>query len=223
MLFLLMACAPMYRPGLHSAPLFVEEGDLNAYGGASLGGVQGGVAYAPIEHLGVRANAQTAGPDYARLSAGVGGWMAGPFDPELSKHTGIRLGLWADAAAGTSRASLSYFVNDTPSTTSYAGSFWEASAQGLIAFASPKVSSGLSVRAAWFQIHHAPTSDGFDYNGGVGHFVYVEPMLFARAGAEQLKLEIQLGGVLPVPFPEPSGAVGLPLPVNLGLGLVYER
>lgn len=223
MLFLLMACAPMYRPGLHSAPLFVEEGDLSAYGGGSLGGVQGGAAYAPLEHLGVRANAQTAGPGYARLSAGVGGWMAGPFDPELAKDTGIRLGLWADAAAGTSQSSLTINVNGVPTTTSYEGTFWEASGQGLVAFASPKVSSGLSVRAAWFQVHHVPGSDGFDDNGGIGHFVYVEPMLFARAGAEQLKLEVQLGGVLPLSFPEPVGAVGVPLPVNVGVGLVYER
>lgn len=219
MLLLLMACAPLYRPGLATTPMFEDAGDLQAYGGASAGGMQGGVAWAPAEHVGVRGNLQTAGPAYTRLSAGVGGWMAGPFDPGLPKDTGIRLGLWADGGVGAASGSFAVTIGETTSVSSFSGNFFDVGAQALVAFEAPRVASGLSLRGAFYQVTHDEGSDAT----GHGRIAFVEPMLFARAGGEHLKGELQLGGWLPVWIPENTATIGVPLPINVGFALVYER
>ena len=160
MLLLMLGCAPLYRPGIAPAPLFEEQGDLSAYSGVSLGGVQGGVAWAPVEHVGLRANTQLAA-EYAQLSAGVGGWLAGPFDrPPEERETGLRLGLWADAGVGRSSGGFSVtFSGGSTSTTHLSGQFVVVGGQAVVAFEAPRAASGLSLRGAVFRVEHDAGSD----------------------------------------------------------------
>lgn len=233
-LLALTACAPMYRPGTGVAPLFDEVDQVQFQGSLSTGGFQTDVAWAPAEHVGLRAGGQLSlsgglvgtgvaslGP-YAELTLGVGTWAAGPF----FAHDRVwrlqpRLSLWAEAAGGHADSTLSVQINTTNGTSTgqirYVGNFLHGTLQGVAAMEGEWVAFGLVMRGMGYGLWHGDESDG----DSLARAVFIEPSVFLRTGPETLRFEVQAGIWLPVYIAEGS-EFGVPWPILVSFGLIWQ-
>lgn len=208
----LAGCAPMYLAPAANVPLPKAEDDvhLGLLGGTN--GVDVSAAYAPINHLvvlgaGSFARSKSHDHDYGELGAGffsrLGGW-------------GV-VELLGGAGLGRSRGQSNSDDSSVTAQVRGEGTYVRPFAQADIALTTRAVDFGLMLREAYLRYDFDSLSATTSPMRQEGFFF--EPALFLRAGWDVVKVEAQLGLVIPQRASEAPNLVGNPLFLHLALGL----
>jgi len=220
----LAGCSPVYIPGAANFSMLEDKGDVHLQ---ALGGTNGGqvdVGWAAADHLALRATAQgmvdrnqdSTNGSYYNLALGFGWWGAWPTGAGTGEDAqGLRLGISLDVGGGMGDGSSTVTVGGTASTLRYVGPLLTMKPQVDFGWESPYFAAGLAVRPIYVRFWNSPESDG----QGTADVFQVEPLLMVRAGAPNVKVELQGGAWLPIVEAPSDASFGIPFPVIMTVGV----
>jgi len=216
------SCTPVYLAPAAHAPLLARAGDLDVglYGGTN--GTDLTVAYAPMRGLGVIAAAS-----YAKGSSNADSSHTHRYG-ELGAGYFLDAGHWASVEAyggagfGSSSGKNTVATGGTETPLYASGTYLRPFAQVDLALRSSAADFGIVLRGAYVAYRFDTFSPSAPAPSRNQAGLFLEPALFLRAGWQMVKLEAQLGIVLPTDIDTAPNVVGNPFFLHVAVGLHFD-
>lgn len=181
-IFLIHSCA-IYEPQPVSIPLMQQKNELQLSGGVSiLGGLNGSVAFAPVQHVALQVYA-SAYPENTNFQGSVGYFTKTKTNLNFEIYAGLGSGKgteYADDSSSTysNADNLIYFVQSNIGQTNLGRAHIDYGFGLKTGFFEAKVKEALFTNITPY------TTNGF----------LIEPQVFMRMGSERLKVGFQVNG-----------------------------
>jgi hypothetical protein len=185
-LLTLNGCKPLYLPNPANVPMLAEKGEANVQLTLGTSVLDAGVAYSPINHLGIAANISgSAGTiNHHILFEGAAGYYA-----RTSKN--VIVDVYGGFGAGDTHAE----ETSLGSTTEASARFWRVYLQPSVGFRAKVFEANFAMRTCFVRMQEysetslilfAPSSN-----------VFIEPMVTSKLGWKGFKFLAQIGFSVP--------------------------
>ncbi len=210
----LAGCAPVYIAPAANAPLLEKAGELQVAGQLGTNGIDGQIAFSPVNSLGLVAAASgVSGENDKHFYGEIG---VGYYVPRL-RSDAFRAEVIGGVGYGFSRGYEDFGLFDGDGDRLASGRYLRGFLQGDVGASSDNVDAGLALRVALVSYDYedlpSPDTDDNETN------TFIEPLGFLRFGADPIKFETQFGFV--IPFYE-HGPQTIVVHFSIGLRLTFD-